>query len=371
MNILLLFVFAVLTWSHAAQSYSRKTWSITLTDSKSGNAISNSVCSLYDEGNALVASGSSEPTGCSVTAPACNGGACPVNFHLIVVRDGYYTLHESGLRRSSDVLNFQLTSKLTNEVNIKEMRVVLSWGYAHSDLDSHMLVPPNDASDDMCEVFYRNKECSQGSSRAILDVDDIDYLGPETTTLRNPHPGVYSYFVHIYDGGGKCWDTSGIAAQVEVWSGEEGGLIERLSQPVENPETHCQNGDAHQVTCHQFWHVFDYDATTNQFNWKNTMVEKIPTTAREADEAFLPPLADCTCRAFSGGSGGGLTTWWSQQTTSAAADLSEKLLGEAGIAGTSMCHALLQDVFTDALIESNPTTAAVVANDLAEKVSER
>ena len=80
-------------------------------------------------------------------------------------------------------------------------------------------------------------------------MDDTDYYGPETTTITNPHAGIYSYFVHIYGGGnGKCWD-SGISANVEVWSGNKGGKLWSSPQPEENPEPKCPGEVEH--TCKQ------------------------------------------------------------------------------------------------------------------------
>ncbi|GMI28156.1 hypothetical protein TeGR_g9043, partial [Tetraparma gracilis] len=137
----------------------------------------------------------------------------------------------------------------------------MTWGNAHSDLDSYLVVPAESKSDPKCQIDYGSKTCgniySDVASSAVLDVDDTNDYGPETITIKNPHPGTYSYFIHIYAGNGKCWDTSGIKAQIEVWSGEAGGLISSYTQPIENPEYPDSCGETPEDTCHQAWHVLD------------------------------------------------------------------------------------------------------------------
>lgn len=68
------------------------------------------------------------------------------------------------------------------------MRVVLSWGQAPADLDSHIAYPGN-------HVFFGEKEGEQ----ANLDVDDTDSYGPETITLQKKRFGeTYVYAVHDF-----------------------------------------------------------------------------------------------------------------------------------------------------------------------------
>lgn len=68
------------------------------------------------------------------------------------------------------------------------MRVVLSWGQAPADLDSHIAYPGN-------HVFFMEKD----GDEANLDVDDTDSYGPETITLQKKRFGeTYVYAVHDY-----------------------------------------------------------------------------------------------------------------------------------------------------------------------------
>ena len=247
----------------------------------------------------------------------------------------------------------------------QEMRIVLSWGDFHSDMDSYLLVPQETSSSAVTKIFYGNKQTSgaDGSS-ANLDVDDTDYYGPETTTITNPRPGVYSYFVNIYGSPDICFD-SGIQSKVEVWSGEKGGLTKSIDQPLENPPSLC--GEEVTNTCGRYWHVFDFDGTTHEFSWKNDFVDSLPTSTSMTDEAFLPSISSCSCNTFSDG---GLGSWMSA-TENAALDLSYSLLGDTGVAGSSLCHENVQEKFNSASMDSNPLTAASIVSKLGSKVEER
>lgn len=72
--------------------------------------------------------------------------------------------------------------------NLDGLRIVLSWGKAPLDLDSH-LVYNND------HIFFQSKK----GTDANLDVDDMDSYGPETITVGKKHPNTkYLYAVHNY-----------------------------------------------------------------------------------------------------------------------------------------------------------------------------
>ena len=83
-----------------------------------------------------------------------------------------------------------------------EARVVLTWGSAPSDLDSHLI-------GNGTHVWYGE----MGSSSAVLDLDDQDGYGPETTTIKDLN-GSYTFVVHNYSGDGSLADSG---AQVTVY----------------------------------------------------------------------------------------------------------------------------------------------------------
>ena len=347
---------------------------VTVRDAASGSNLSSSsglTCALYDESNALVVSSSGS---CTLAVPYCSGDTCPRVFRLAVSKAGYYPTSKSGLQLSNTAVSVQLSSKLTLSASTEQLRVVLSWGDTHSDLDSYMIVPPAMSSGSTCTVNYAKPNCA---GVAALDVDDTDFYGPETTTLTNPHAGTYSYLVNIYGGNGICWDD-GIKARVEVWGSKSGGLIKALPQPLENKPPRCKSNDPPPAkTCHQYWHVFDLDATTNEFTWVNKMVPNIQSAAaaRSAGKsmaAYLPSSASCVCNTYPGA---GSQMSWTSKATSIASTLATALLGNDGVAGKATCYRELQDAFTAATPPSGSkgwTDAATDAVDgLAAKISAR
>ncbi|GMI31112.1 hypothetical protein TeGR_g11345, partial [Tetraparma gracilis] len=208
-------------------------------------------------------------------------------------------------------------------------------------------------------------------SSAVLDVDDTNFYGPETITIKNPHPGTYSYFINIY-GNGKCWDTSGIRAQIEVWSGEAGGLIKRMTQPVENPDWGCSGSEG--TTCHQVWHVLDFDGTKNEFNFVNEIVPYGSiNTAMGSDgsgESWLPETYSCTCRENTS-SEASSTSSWRTAASGAAGEIYAQLLGPDGEASQAMCVEEIQEKYAEKSTEDDSHSAEAVAADLASKVRSR
>ncbi len=90
--------------------------------------------------------------------------------------------------------------------------MVLTWGKAPRDLDSHMIFPGNN-------IFFNNKK----GTDAELDVDDTDSFGPETITLQKKHYGEsYVYAVHDYSNSGSptSSELSNSEAKVFVYMGQ-------------------------------------------------------------------------------------------------------------------------------------------------------
>lgn len=80
--------------------------------------------------------------------------------------------------------------------NLDGLRIVLNWGAAPRDLDSHIAFPENH--------IYWGKKTGASGAQANLDVDDIDSFGPETITISKKHAGEsYVYAVHDFSN----WDT--------------------------------------------------------------------------------------------------------------------------------------------------------------------
>ncbi|HPR16849.1 MAG TPA: carboxypeptidase regulatory-like domain-containing protein [Candidatus Cloacimonadota bacterium] len=77
---------------------------------------------------------------------------------------------------------------------IKEFRIVLTWGSRPRDLDAHLSGPDPDGGN--FHIWYRNKYPIGG--RDFLDRDDTDKYGPETITIYKPAVGEYYYSVYDY-----------------------------------------------------------------------------------------------------------------------------------------------------------------------------
>ena len=77
---------------------------------------------------------------------------------------------------------------------IKEFRIVLTWGSRPRDLDAHLSGPKPEGGN--FHIWYRNKMLIGGKD--FLDRDDTDKYGPETVTIYKPAIGNYSYSVFDY-----------------------------------------------------------------------------------------------------------------------------------------------------------------------------
>lgn len=77
---------------------------------------------------------------------------------------------------------------------IRQYRIVLTWGSKPADLDAHLSGPhPRGGS---FHIWYRNRFLIEGTD--FLDRDDLNGYGPETITIYKPAQGEYLYSVHDY-----------------------------------------------------------------------------------------------------------------------------------------------------------------------------
>lgn len=170
-----------------------------------------------------------------------------------------------------------------------QMRFILTWGDAKSgaisDADSHM-IGPKAGGKGVFHTYFSQKEYyedntysdyyyenSDDSERCVgLDVDDVDWEGPETTTIYKETPGIYRFYIHDYTNGGNtsCSELSESQVRVEVYSGNF--LLATYHVPA-------QEGT--------LWHVCNYNSVTgelitvNKMGYENCDVEYIGMTAYE------------------------------------------------------------------------------------------
>ena len=110
----------------------------------------------------------------------------------------------------------------------KRLKIVLNWGSdpsAHpSDLDSHLLHLESGT-----HVYFAHRQ-DPAVPNMHLDVDDVDWGGPETITLTDPPPGTYYYWVHNYS---STPALHGSQAVVRVISGDTLQAEYRPQAPVD------------------------------------------------------------------------------------------------------------------------------------------
>ncbi len=101
------------------------------------------------------------------------------------------------------------------------LRFVLTWGEFPDDLDSHLKTPLIEGS--TYHVFYNEKGSSDSAPYALLDIDDTESYGPETTTIYDLFPGEYHYYIYNYTGEPEI-ATSQAVVQIFNQSGQSYSL---------------------------------------------------------------------------------------------------------------------------------------------------
>ncbi len=95
---------------------------------------------------------------------------------------------------------------LTEEMEDGQFRFILWWGPQSeaipSDLDSH-LVGPRASGNWKFHTYFGDREYGEnGTLYADLDLDDIDWEGPETTTVYQAVDGLYHFYIHDFSNQG-------------------------------------------------------------------------------------------------------------------------------------------------------------------------
>jgi hypothetical protein len=168
---------------------------------------------------------------------------------------GYLTAHFTLVCIGGQATSDQNVT-ITPVLPLGETRIVLTWGEAPRDLDSHTTGPLPDGS--RFHMYYPYAEANSGSpwpGLVTLDLDDTTSYGPETTTLYEQLPGVYRFSVHDYTSRGSSDSTalSLSSAQVRVYRSE--GLVAVFNVPSEVGGT--------------LWSVFELDG--NRITPVNTL----------------------------------------------------------------------------------------------------
>lgn len=141
-------------------------------------------------------------------------------YTALVSAAGYTDVHGELVVAAGHILENQNLS-MTPFLETGQLRVVLTWGEAPRDLDSHMTGPSVQGKP--FHTWYGGRTASHGGERvAELDLDDTDSYGPETTTIYIPMRGTYSFYVHDYTNQSDMRSTAlaNSGATVQVYLGE-------------------------------------------------------------------------------------------------------------------------------------------------------
>lgn len=110
---------------------------------------------------------------------------------------------------------------ITKAIAADQIRFVLRWGKESEegarDLDSH-LVGPKASESGIFHTYFGDKSYPQNTKdmEAGLDVDDVSWEGPETTTIYKKTDGEYHFYVYDYSEGWSRDNKKLAASQAKV-----------------------------------------------------------------------------------------------------------------------------------------------------------
>ncbi|MBW3110891.1 S-layer homology domain-containing protein [Bacillus sp. MCCB 382] len=138
-------------------------------------------------------------------------------------------------------------------------KIMLSWNEQERDVDSHLIGPTINGEE--FHTFYSNRTYEDGEMIYVdLDWDDVDFFGPETTTIRKWTDGRYVFYVHNFSGEKELSESGSV---VKVFNGTDGQASKTYRVPTET-------GDK------EYWAVFELlvsdNGTSFQYNEINEMV---------------------------------------------------------------------------------------------------
>lgn len=213
-----------------------------VTDAVSGSAIANAQVCI--NGTSLCATTDANGNYTIADAPA---GDQVLN----VTAGGYITVNDQAVAITAGATTTQPVA-LSPELAAGELRIVLTWGTAPSDLDSTLWLPSG------TRIDYNVK--GQTIENVTLDLDDTSGEGPETITIvQLAGSGTYTYAVLNFTGNsGGTLSASG--AVVRVYRGDQ--EIGTYTVPT--------TGDG------VWWNVFTLDGATGAITPVNTLSDTQP-----------------------------------------------------------------------------------------------
>lgn len=213
-----------------------------VTDAVSGSAIANAQVCI--NGTSLCATTDANGNYTIADAPA---GDQVLN----VTANGYIALNDQAVTITAGATTTQPVA-LSPGLAAGELRIVLTWGTAPSDLDSTLWLPS------ATRIDYNVK--GQTIKNVTLDLDDTSGEGPETITISQlAGSGTYTYTVYNYSGN-SAGTLSASSAVVRVYRGDQ--EIGTYTVPT--------TGDD------RWWNVFTLDGATGAITPVNTLSNTQP-----------------------------------------------------------------------------------------------
>ncbi|MCB2208635.1 MAG: choice-of-anchor J domain-containing protein [Bacteroidetes bacterium] len=145
--------------------------------------------------------------------------------HTVTASHEGYTTYTNSQVVIPDGGSLELAISLSPNLATGQMRFVLTWGVLPEDIDSHLKTPPIDGNS--YHVYYSSQGSADSPPYAVLDIDDTDSYGPETTTIYTLYPGEYHYYIYNYDQEPEI-TTSGAVVQIF----NDNGLLYNLQIPT-------------------------------------------------------------------------------------------------------------------------------------------
>lgn len=165
---------------------------------------------------------------------------------------------------------------LSKRLNSQELRFVLTWyeqgENVSEDLDIH-LYAPNPFQDGEYAVHFGDGSMYHHGydmdynykDMSILDVDDKEYAGPETITVKHVYDGQYKVFVQDYTNGGVGNSLAASKPEIKVYMGNT--LLDTLKMPEKTGGV---------------WYACNYDGRTGKLTVVNDVYSGKPNETTKA-----------------------------------------------------------------------------------------
>ncbi|PLW93670.1 MAG: hypothetical protein C0591_14255 [Marinilabiliales bacterium] len=175
--------------------------------------------------------------------------------HTVTASHEGYTTYTNSQVVIPDGGSLELAISLSPNLATGQMRFVLSWGALPEDLDSHLKTPTIEGN--TYHVYYSQQGSANSPPYAVLDIDDTDSYGPETTTIYNLYPGEYHYYIFNYSESPEI-TTSGAVVQIF----NDNGLLHNMQIPT--------------VGSDLYWDICTVNGSTGAVNIINTITDVEP-----------------------------------------------------------------------------------------------